>query len=175
MITNQFKAIVSTLLQSLGSNIYGKVPFKDTNNNTRYAGGMFSSQWPRIVTTGVVSSATSAGIVLGTGSTPASADDYRIETPITSGLSATVTYTRDLDSNGNPYLQFTINVTNTSSSDIIVRELAYNQTVSGTSSLNGTSSVNYVVCFDHTVLSNPVTIPAGGSAAILYTLKTIVS
>lgn len=174
MITNQFKAVVSTLLQSLGNSIYGLVPFKDTSNNTRYSGGMFYSKWPRVVSYSWSSSATSAGIVLGTGTTPASADDYRIQTPISSNLSASINYERALDSNNNPYLKFIINVENSSASDIVISEIAYNQTVSASASANGASATDCVVCFDHTVLSNPVTVPAGGSATIIYTLKTII-
>lgn len=77
-----------------------------------------------------------------------------------------------MDANGNPYLQYTIMLTNTTSNDIIVSEVGYTQPLIGSSSVDG-SGTSEVYLLDHTVFDTPVTVPANDSAVIKYTLKTI--
>ena len=173
MITNAFKALCATILEAFTGG-YGLLEVKDTTNTTVYLAGYFSSNFPRSVTTTYSTSATSAGIVLGTGTTAAAATDYRIETPITSGLTVTITYAQGLD-NGNPYLEYTLNIANTSGSSVTISEIAYNQTVTCTTTAGSTSTTNKVLCLDHTLLSSAVTIANGASAAIKYRLKTVLT
>jgi hypothetical protein len=173
MITKNFRTLCSMMLLSLGSNSFGMLPVVGANGTTYYAGAHYYTNFPRSVTTSLALSATTAGIVLGTGTTSPTADDTRIETPITSGLTATVNYVRALDGDNNPYLEFTLVLTNSMPYDITVTEIAYNQSFYLGAALESTSTSAVVVCIDHTQLDEPVTIPAGGQNTILYRLTTI--
>lgn len=177
MITKQFKNWVAGLLESVSGGHYGYLPVKATNGNTYYGSNFVgaNSQFPRVTETGMSTSATAVGIVLGSGSTAATENDYAIETAITSGISCTPTYERGVDSSGNPYVEFTLVMTNTTSSDIVIREIAYNQNIYLVASQGATSATARVVCFDHTSLSSAVTVPAGGQNTIKYRLKTVMS
>lgn len=176
MITNNFKKIAACFLQSVGNVTYGMFPIVGTDGNTYYYGANPTVQWPDTVSTSFVNSFSSAGIVLGTGDTAATANDYRIETPITSGLSANITFVRTCDTqNGYADLEFTIVATNTSGADIVVKEIAYNQSIRISTTAGGTGSTSKIICFDRTVLANPVTVPSGGQASIKYKLRSILS
>ena len=173
MITKWYKNICATMLQQHGQDYYGYLPVKGTNGTTYYGAGMYSA-FPRTIANLLSLNVNTAGFVLGTGTTAVTNEDYRTETPVTSGLSATTTYTRGLD-NGNPYIEYTLNVVNSLSSDIVVTEIAYDQAVQAATTQGGTTMTTAVVCLDHTLLDSPVTIPAGGSNAIKYRLTTVLS
>ena len=104
----------------------------------------------------------STGVVLGSGSTPPTMDDYTLEEMIESGLSGSVTNTA-VDENNNVTKTYTI--TNTSDKDIIIAEIgihgwAYTQ--------QNKSSI--AILIDRTLLEQPITIPAGGVGIVTYTL-----
>lgn len=176
MITNNFKKMAACLLQSVGNVTYGMFPITGTNGTTYYCGANSNSGWPATVTTNLSNNYNTAGIVFGTGDTAATANDYRIETPITTGLSGTITYVRSCDNqNGYADIEFTIVLTNTSGEDIVIKEVAYNQTVRIASTSGGGGSTSQVICLDRTVLANPVTVVNGGQATIKYKLRSILS
>ena len=107
-------------------------------------------------------SRSSTGVVLGSGSTPPTLDDYTLEEMIESGLSGSVTNTA-VDENHNVTKTYTI--TNTSDEDITITEIgihgwAYTQ--------ENRNSVCLLI--DRTLLEEPVTIPAGGVGIVTYTL-----
>lgn len=103
-----------------------------------------------------------AGILLGSGTTPPTIDDYKMESLISSGFSTTVGVSLD-DNNDAVHI---ITVTNTSDGDIVVGEVGY----SGVA-YSGAGSGMYIVLMDRTVLDSPVTIPAGGVGKITYTIR----
>lgn len=176
MITKNFKARAATLLQ-MGSVSIGKLSVKDIGGTTRYLSLSGSSSFPSTVTSSVAIGSSSPGIHIGSGSTAASEDDYELESRITSGLSSSsTTQTYDVDSSGNPYLEYLFTLTNNTSSDIVVREIGYVQQFRLADTQGGSiTSANRYLLLDRTVLDTPVTVPANDSAAIKYTLKTVLA
>lgn len=105
------------------------------------------------------------GTWFGTGTTPATADDYTLESPITDGtLSFHNAATVSGVANSDHYrYSMTYDVTNTGSEDITVSEI-------GLFSLNASSGL-WQSLLDHTVLETPITVPAGQTVPINYTIK----
>lgn len=175
MITKNFKALLAVILQSAGNtDTNGLLPIKSQTGTTIYL-SFRQNGFPYSVynSVSIASSASNNGIRLGTGNTQATENDYNLESRITSGLTASspaVTY--DVDENGNPYKEFLFTLTNTTNSDITVAEIGYFQQVY-TSTSKGANTSTTTIMLDRTVLSTPVTVPANDSAAIKYTLKTI--
>lgn len=176
MLTKNFKALMATILESNnGAGRVGILPIKQPNGTVYYITPSFSNCFPSNTSYYFTTSRDSTGIQLGTGSTPSTEDDYTLESIITGGLNASSAITHcDVDSSGNPFLDLDLTVTNTSSNDITVREIGYCQTIQCTTTKGGTSYTGRSFLLDRTVLSNPVTIPAGQYAVIRYTLKTII-
>lgn len=104
------------------------------------------------------------GVYFGSGSTPATREDYKLESVITSGLTITnpsnVAITTEGD--GKYIAQSVFTVHNNSDADITIGEIGYYA-----KTLNGTSLI-YIDLFDRTVLDEPVTIPAGQGKIIIY-------
>lgn len=171
MITKWYKNILMWVLQSGVTN--GYTPMKDTAGNTKYLGGNFNS-FPYTPSKNVyIGSQNNAGIYVGTGQTPATEEDYNLENKIVSGLTPGSTTARGgVDENGNPYIEYTFMLSNTTANDIIVREIGYIQIANLASTIGGTASGGRIL-IDRTVLSTPVTVPANGDAVIRYTLKTV--
>lgn len=106
----------------------------------------------------------SAGVWFGSGSTPATKADYKLESPIESGLSITnpTRYTF-VDSGDKWEYSASYVLTNTTAADINIYEI-------GVVTLVGIGSSKYHhVLMERTVLTEPITVPAGG--AKLLTLK----
>lgn len=177
MITNVFKTLMSMVLQSTGSStLKSLLPILATNGATKYIGGKFDS-FPHTTaqTVRIQSDTYNAGIWIGSGDTQESESDYTLSNRITSGLTATqTTLETDLDANGNPYIAFTFMLTNTTASDIVVKEIGYVQRISVAETQGVTSyNTNYSFLLDRTVFDTPITVAANDSAAIKYTLKTV--
>lgn len=173
MITKNFKAFLSLMLEN--SSAGGAfLEAKDASANTKYIDSRLSNTFPYPVET-TVRFANYAGIQLGSGNTLATENDYHMENQITSGLSAsTPAITSGNDSNGNPYLQFVFTLTNSSASDIVVKEVGYFQKFMAATTIGGSSTATTFM-LDRTLLETPLTVPANGTAVLKYTLKTIVS
>ena len=108
------------------------------------------------------------GVSFGTGTTPATASDYKLEstldsTQITVSNPSAVSYSR-----GDTYEEYsvTFGVTNKTSNAITISEIGL--TAVPYYSNSGTS---VYVLVDRTVLETPVTIPAGQSKQITYTIR----
>lgn len=175
MITKWYKNLLKWMLQSGVSNGYTLV--KTPGGETKYIGGGFtSSSFPNSVSKTVqINTLKGSGIHVGTGQTPATEEDYFIESKIASGLKAGSTTVRGgVDENGNPYVELSFMLSNTTGEDIVVREIGYVQGAALANTIGG-SSANSNILLDRTVLSTPVTVPAGGEAVIRYTLKTVQS
>lgn len=172
MITRNFKMFLAAILQIKSSAATpGYLPVVNVSNVTKYLGFYTST----IANTVLVNSLTNAGIWIGTGSDSPTENDYNLKSRITSGLTAsTPTTTQGVDSDGNPYLTYLFTLTNTTSSDITVSEIGYVQNGGASSAIGESTSLDRFL-LDRTVLDSPVTVPAGGSAAIEYTLKTVLS
>lgn len=105
------------------------------------------------------------GVYFGTGSTPPSRSDIELEAPITSGLSFTgsgnVLFYDEGDGVYSASTTFTIK--NTTSAEIVIREIGCFATGSG---LTESGSLLYMM--ERTVLDNPITIPSGITKLITY-------
>ena len=114
------------------------------------------------------------GIYFGSGTTPASEDDYTIEDVITSGITVTVSpndgsgaYYYDADSNSeSAYLTYTI--TNTGSSAITISEICTFSNFSTGSDYGASASSTFLFLVDRTVLDVPLVIEAGASGVLRY-------
>ena len=170
MITRNFKELLALVLGST-SVVYGSRPVKDTDGRMWYATPQF--QFPSSITTTPTLTANALGISIGTGNTAATENDYCLEAPITSGVTLTLTATKGgCDSPGDPYVEYYITVTNTGSSAITVKEICYKQKMKATAKPGGTGSSDVIVMLDRTVLTEPMTVPAGDAGVIIYKLKT---
>lgn len=115
------------------------------------------------------------GVWIGSGTTPAAVTDYALENRITSGASGRCVVPSDtgVDENGNPQIMMVLTITNTGSSSITVSEVGFFQNVKASTSPNSGGGSGTLIMLDRTLLNTPATIPAGESAAITYTLKTV--
>jgi hypothetical protein len=177
MITNNFKRILGAILLSNSTDQTGKIAVKKQDGNTVYISAFINAQqFPASVSSNVVNSNSSSGIRIGSGNTPATENDYALESPITSGYTAsTPSIDKTVDNNGNVSLDYTFTVTNTGSADLTIREIGYFQNKSSGNTLNGSATNFTYLLLDRTVLDAPVVIPAGEYAAIKYSLKLILS
>ena len=107
-----------------------------------------------------------AGVCFGTGTTPADINDYNIEAPITTGLTvATPSKTTQNETDNYKEYTGTYGVTNTTSSDITITEIGLKGLV------YSDNSSSTAILVDRTVLDTPITIPAGQSKQITYTIR----
>lgn len=134
-------------------------PSNNTSNTGRNIGDFTNMYNP--VCAELVESGT-AGVYFGTGSTPATENDYRLESPITSGLSfsnQSIAYTTD---NEKVVMQSSYAVTNRTAEDITIREIGC------TSYIPKYSSGSVLCMIERTVLDEPITIPAGDATSFTY-------
>lgn len=108
------------------------------------------------------------GVILGTGTTAPTIDDYALA----GELITTLSYSSDVsivsDADGVTYTgRYTIS--NTGESEITVGEIGLNAQLYYTSYV----STKYFGLLERTVLDEPVTIPAGGVGQITYTIKMV--
>lgn len=175
MITKNFKVVLALLLEQTAGGI-GCLPIKNTLGAIYYAKAFYNASY---IFPGYCDYTCrlngDAGIWFGSGQTPATEDDYSLESQITSGLTFNMSKVNDIDENNNPFLRFDIMVTNTSSADITIAELGYVQYAQCSTTLRGSNDVRIATLFDRTVLATPVTIEPNGYAVIRYILKTIIS
>lgn len=172
MITRNFENLLATVLES-SSVVYGHLPVIGVNGLEYFLTNNLNFPGSRTETFTLDKNA--AGISLGTGVAAASKTDVNLANTITSGISATISskVVGCAVGAGEPYLEYTITVTNTGSSAIVITEVAYKQTVKAAAWVGATSAIDVVCLIDRTVLSSPVTIQAGDAGIVKYTLKTV--
>lgn len=115
------------------------------------------------VNTGVLTH-TKTGIILGSGSTPPTFDDYKLDSRIQADTTSTVSLTSDADEGG-VYISAVITLVNNSDTQLTISECGL---YCATSVTNGDNSM---VLLDRTVLDAPVTIPSGGVGQLTYTIR----
>lgn len=176
MVTNSFKQAIKLILVNFNDRNSGGLPITDINGNAKYL--IRLTGWPQgsnVSMNAVISASNNPGIWVGSGVTPPTPADYRLESRITSGLSSAIRIDGSfLDANGNPQLKIILTLTNTGSESVTIGEVGFFQNVQMANTASGSSSSNSIVMLDRTVLNTAVTIPAGESAAITYTLKTVI-
>lgn len=170
MITKWFKQTMkANNVVNSGTAYVFNLPFKNILNQTRYmaAGAYFQIGNP--VSLSVSTSAW--GISVGTGDTAATDEDVNLASTITSGLTGVITNTHGMDGD-DPYVLFNIVLTNSTTSDIVVKEVGFKQNAYSGTTVGATSGAsNTLILVDRTVLSSPLTVPARGNAALQYKLK----
>lgn len=138
---------------------------------------IYAAKYIDTLTPESTSADTYAGVAFGTGTTPASAEDYTLENQVPSGsLSFTnsSTYTTTEDEDGRWNISATFVVKNNTESDIAISEIGYFGSIQyGQTS---TYSPKYVPCLmERTVLAEPITIPAGQAKVITYKVSGVLS
>lgn len=176
MVNKNFKAILQAILLANGGN--GVIPITKPNGSTAYLAADFSNNqvFPYAVPSASVSVDTTInyrGIYIGSGDTPATENDYTLQNFISSGINSTGTITHNVDANNNPYKAFTITLTNTTNSNITIKEVGYAISCYASNTFNGSTSMIYML-IDRTVLETPLTVPANGTAILYYELKSII-
>lgn len=171
MITKWYRRLLGCLPAMLSSSTtFAQVPIVDASGSTRYIGGRHAADGLLAPSNALQlgSSNTSYGIRVGSGTRPATDEDYALESQVTSGLTATVTTNVvEYDASGNPTAKIGLTITNTSDSDITIAEVGSFQNVRSAATAGGTSTARATL-FDRTVLDSPITIPAGGAAVLTY-------
>lgn len=110
--------------------------------------------------------ASSGGVLLGTGTTPATVDDCTMSgTPV-----STYTYSTSLsitpDANGVTTTAL-YTITNTGSAAFTIGEIGLAADLTG----NSGSALNYKALLERTVLDSPLTIEPGGVGQLTYTIR----
>lgn len=112
------------------------------------------------------SSSGSCGVLIGSGSTPATREDYKLESQITSGISALNTYSVPViavDENGVCTVSTSFALKNTTEEDITIREIGVYAWV------NTSSGSAYAhILLERTVLDQPITIKPGLAKVLTY-------
>lgn len=164
----------------------GYLPVKSVNGTTYYVGNYFNSSSPsntetlysfRIPSNVGVSYSTSSGgsttyyWVVGSGSTPATGNDYILENRITSGISGAVTKGTPTILNNKYCISYTIAISNTSSENKTIREIGYAQEMRVASSQGGSVSSGYqTMLMAHIVLPEDVILAPTESVTIVVTI-----
>lgn len=172
MLTGNFKSLVGSMVQST-SVVKGTLPVKDVYGMQYFVTGQYSSTFPSSRTITFATDRFAAGISIGSGSDPVLDSDYQLASPILSGMTASVTANSVEVNDGEPYVQYNVTVTNTSSSDLTIAEICYKQSVSATAYSGATSASNVVTMIDRTLVEPAIVIPPSRAAVIEYRLKTV--
>lgn len=170
MITKMFKRLMASSIASINANVC-YIPAKTTSNTQVYLRTGGNTGWPYDGQFSTFTLSNSSGIMVGSGVTPPTENDYMLETQITSGLSGSITYTRTYDAETEKsQLRILLALVNTSNAPITVGEIGYVGSVRG-GNKDSVSNNNYNILFDRTVFDSPITIPAEAAATITYTLE----
>ena len=159
--THMAMTTIPNSIKNLDGSLYTSGYANNNYGATAVAAMMF--QYSTVTLTHASNSIQSRGICLGSGTTAATIDDYMLENPISSGLSAMVTKVYDDEYNRT----WVITLTNTSSDDITIGEIGY----AGEAFYAASGSYSTYALYDRTVLDSPITIPAGGVGQINYTIR----
>lgn len=112
-------------------------------------------------------------VLFGTGTTAPTMDDYKLESPISSGLTASFIASATTIADGVCTRKYIYTLTNGTTNDITISEIgAFSYAHYATTAANGdtTSNSGSTFMLDHTLLDEPVTIPAGGVGQVTYTI-----
>lgn len=119
--------------------------------------------------------ATAAGVCFGLGTTPPTVDDYKLENQITAGVTITRTSeTGGRDQNGNPLYDTVYSIKNNTAAAITVSEIGWRVDALCNSRMfagGGGYYNTYSLLIDRTVLDNPITIAAGETGLVKYTVS----
>lgn len=160
---------------NIANNSYGLLPVKNYTGDVRYINSS-NYNWPMTKSDPQFSLSYNnyGAILIGSGGTTATEDDYCLESLISAGLAGSVVKTYSLDTTNNKVtLVLDVTINNVSGSDITIREIGMIGRLSSTTVQNAStgSNVTQYMLIDRTVLDSPVTIAAGDSEVIRYTIS----
>lgn len=184
MFTNNFKKLMFSFLfgnksiyagyDDTPSEFTSSPTLKDLSNNSRqiytnsgynYFQYMWRCARNALSTINPTATMGNGYLMLGTGTTAPTADDYHLESPITTNLSCdSVSVSRTSLTK-----TYTATFTNSGSSDITVTEVGFIVYILYLYSNSNKKSDNFLM--DRTVLDTPITIPAGESRTVTYELS----
>ena len=115
------------------------------------------------------SNSTAEGVRIGTGTTPATADDYNLEATIESGYSQAYADSVSINVDADGVSVFaSIAVTNTSTEALTISEIGLAGKVCNSS---GSSNNTCLALIDRTVLEEPITINPNETKQLTYTIR----
>lgn len=166
MFTRNFYNVLGTLLAGTTTSnglkdIYGDT--KDIMYNSGSSGYLYELA-QKLTPATISASYTAGGIVLGTGTTLPTLDDYILAGSRVTTISGSLSVTREYDSSGIT-VKCTCTITNTGSDSITIGEIGY------CGSCYIASGATRVYLIDRTVLDSPITIPASGIGQVTYTIR----
>jgi hypothetical protein len=183
MFTNNYIEFQKARFTAKSNSSYATLKRADGATAKAYVGGLFVSDIGYWMTKAkckainaentytMLSNDIEQGVYFGAGSTPANRGDYKLESPITSGLSITnpaaAVWTNE--GNGKYSISSDFIVRNTTTSEINIYEVGVFTPV-GTqqnSAPDKSTSVSYVL-MERTVLAEPITIPSGEPRLVTY-------
>lgn len=177
MFTDNFIKLMQlfAFCDSYGTRVYG---FKKVNGTTIDAGALYLcySGFANYMKTARCGAFTdeatgSSGVYFGSGYTPAQKSDYKLESQITSGLSITNSNVlTEHEKDGQYTLSASYAVKNTSDAEINISEIGlFSAVCTSTSDRIYTSTdTRYPILVERTVLTEPITIPAGKTKIVTY-------
>lgn len=152
----------------------GMIEAKTINGTTKYIPFGVSMQFNPIKTALVASgNSVTYGVAFGSGTTPATENDYTLEHQVTGFTASTPSIETVYDTeNWKIKARMDYSIANDTGADITISEIglfdrSYSSNVRGDTV--STSAANTIaVLFDRTVLAQPITIPDGGAATVRY-------
>jgi len=183
MITKNFKQLSRMLLigdgpqTETGNILVGMIKAIDVTGGAWY----LTSYSAEGITdyTGYTNAWDAQGVTFGSGTTQPTENDYKLESPISSGISVTRDVYKTPTSSDKLSVEIHYSVTNTSGSDITISEIGLKKSlyaasvpnILATPILTNTPTLGRVFLIDRTLLDNPVTIHPGDTADLKYILS----
>lgn len=159
--TNNFTAVTLGMVNFNNTTISGSYTAAATQSLT--ANQNYAPYIGRL-TTAASLGYTITGVIIGSGTTPPTIDDYRLENRITlSGITATGSVSTESDGDGAAVTSL-LTIVNNSGQEITIGEC-------GLFTNNGSSGDAYCALIERTVLDSPITIPNGGVGQLTYTVR----
>jgi hypothetical protein len=170
---NWYKLIAANCFGEDSAKSWGVVTFTGaTSTNTTGAwanmdmGISSGSKYPALNRVALTTSTKQqGGVAIGSGRTPATLNDYKLESMILNSSLSASTVVNKTKEDGRVTLTSLITITNGDTSDITIGEVGafMNTSIS--------SADSACVLLERTVLDTPVTIPAGGVGQVTYTVQ----
>lgn len=186
MLTKLGKILSDNIVGYGGNKKFGFLPIIDNNSitcnietkdyggNTRYISpSLYDVGYSYIKNAVSISGSASDGIVVGSGDTPASEDDYTLENKI-NGLDGTISSQASyFDATDKCYYSiYTLTLSNNTGESVTINEYGRIVSAEAASTKGGTRSNNrYAFLVERVVLDAPLVIPAGESSVLEYRIN----
>lgn len=173
MITKNYKKILKIIPILMPTNTksgtYDTITMVNGSTKTISPAYMFNTSSPVAMCSSSNSLRTSknyGGLTIGSGSTPATENDYELESPIfNNNISLSILSEKFYVENSTYYSETSLTLTNSTSNDITIREIGIVNQISP----NGDASTKFLA--DRTVFETPIILVSGEATPIKYTIK----